>query len=291
MSDSLNDSRILDESFGVANFTLTSSQSSALTITGNLNASGAISDITTLSVSGTSSLNGDVTSSSTQDYTGNVTVANDITLTTTNSQITFTGTVNSEATEANDLTISVGTSEVEFDSAVGGGTDGALGAIGITGALDLDADITSASSLSVSTTSNLGANVTTSGTQTYTGAVTLSTDVILTTTNNNVTFGSTIDSDDASTKRDLTLTLGSGSASVTGIVGATSLDVLTLNSSSSFTAAVTATSIVNAASKTATFSDAVTANITNSGTLLFDTSANKSVTGTIAEARRWCNWN
>ena len=273
LSDSLNDSRILDESFGVANFTLTSSQSSALTITGNLNASGAISDITTLSVSGTSSLNGDVTSSSTQDYTGNVTVANDITLTTTNSQITFTGTVNSEATEANDLTISVGTSEVEFDSAVGGGTDGALGAIGITGALDLDADITSASSLSVSTTSNLGANVTTSGTQTYTGAVTLSTDVILTTTNNNVTFGSTIDSDDASTKRDLTLTLGSGSASVTGIVGATSLDVLTLNSSSSFTAAVTATSIVNAASKTATFSDAVTANITNSGTLLFDTSA------------------
>ena len=33
----------------------------------------------------------------------------------------------------------------------------ALGAIGITGALDLDNDITSASSLSVSTTSNLGA--------------------------------------------------------------------------------------------------------------------------------------
>jgi hypothetical protein len=145
LSDSLNDTRVLDESFGVANFTLTSSQNSSLTITGNLEASGAISDITTLSVSGTSSLNGDVTSSSTQDYTGNVTVANDITLTTTNSQITFTGTVNSEATEANDLTISVGTSEVEFDSAVGGGTDGALGAIGITGALDLDADITSAS--------------------------------------------------------------------------------------------------------------------------------------------------
>jgi hypothetical protein len=44
----------------------------------------------------------------------------------------------------------------------------ALGAIGITGALDLDADITSATSLSVSTTSNLGADVTTSGTQTYT---------------------------------------------------------------------------------------------------------------------------
>jgi autotransporter-associated beta strand protein len=132
---------------------------------GNLNADGAISGLSTLSVTGTSSLNGDVTSSSTQDYTGNVTVDSDITLTTTDSQITFTGTVNSEATEANDLTISVGTSEVEFDSAVGG-TVG-LGAIIITGDLDLDADITSATSLSVSADTNLAANVTTSGTQTY----------------------------------------------------------------------------------------------------------------------------
>ena len=40
---------------------------------------------------------------------------------------------------------------------------------------------------------------------------------------------------------------------------------------------------MNAANKTATFSDAVTANITNAGTLLFNTSTNKSVTGTISE--------
>jgi hypothetical protein len=37
--------------------------------------------------------------------------------------------------------------------------------------LDLDGAITSIVDLSVSTTSNLGADVTTSGTQTYTGAV------------------------------------------------------------------------------------------------------------------------
>ena len=48
------------------------------------------------------------------------------------------------------------------------------------------------------------------------------------------------------------------------------LDVLTLNSSASFTAAVTATSIVNAANKTATFSDDLTAAVTNSGGLLFN---------------------
>jgi hypothetical protein len=196
---------------------------------------------------------------------------NEGTLKVTGTGKTFTGTIgtSTDALELIDIDVAttinnaVYTSDLEVD-----------GAIGTSGT----------SSISVSETSAIGANVTTSGTQTYTGAVTLSADVVLTTTNSNATFGSTIDSDDASTKRDLTLTLGSGTASVTGIVGATSLDVLTLNSNSSFTAAVTATSIVNAASKTATFSDAVTANITNSGTLLFDTSANKSVTGTIAEA-------
>jgi autotransporter-associated beta strand protein len=267
----------------------------ALTITANddLTISGAIGgiaakqpstlDITTTGT-GVLTLSNNITTDNDQTYTaaGGVLLGNNITLTATSSDILFSGTASTIDSTGSTRTLTVSANEIEFDGVVGGSS--ALGAIGITGALDLDAAITSASSLSVSTTSNLGANVTTSGTQTYTGAVTLSADVVLTTTNNNATFSSTIDSDDASTKRDLTLTLGSGSASVTGIVGATSLDVLTLNSSSSFTAAVTATSIVNAASKTATFSDAVTANITNSGTLLFDTSANKSVTGTIAEA-------
>jgi hypothetical protein len=54
-----------------------------------------------------------------------------------------------------------------------GGTQ-TLGAISITGILDLNAAITNATSLSVSSTSNLGADVTTSSTQTYTSGVTLS---------------------------------------------------------------------------------------------------------------------
>ena len=70
----------------------------------------------------------------------------------------------------------------------------ALGAIGITGNLDLDANIVGAASLAVSGSSNLGANVTTTGNQTYTGAVTLSADVTLTTTDSNVVFGSTVNS-------------------------------------------------------------------------------------------------
>jgi hypothetical protein len=259
--------------------TLTLNSTNTTTISAAIGSGTTITSLTTDS-GGTTVISADITSTGNQTYNDNVSLTTDITLT-GGAQLTFAGTVNSSATDETTDADALSTSftETAFEGEVGG-TYG-LGAIIITGDLDLDADITSATSLSVSADTNLAADVTTSSTQQYDGAVTLSADVILTTTNNNATFGSTIDSD--STARDLTLTLGSGSASVTGIVGTTALDVLTLNSSSSFTAAVTASSIVNAASKTATFSDAVTANITNSGTLLFDTSADKSVTGTIAE--------
>jgi hypothetical protein len=115
--------------------------------------------------------------------------ADGITLTTADSQITFSSTVNSEASQANALNISVGSSEVEFDGVIGGGTNGSLGAITITGALDLDAELASATSLTCSLVSDLGADVTTSSTQTYTGAVPPSNCTSnLTTTNSNVTF-------------------------------------------------------------------------------------------------------
>ena len=64
------------------------------------------------------------------------------------------------------------TGTILFDGLVGNSND--LDAITITGNLDLDAAIANTTSISVSGTSNLGANVTTSGTQTYTGATTLS---------------------------------------------------------------------------------------------------------------------
>jgi hypothetical protein len=59
-----------------------------------------------------------------------------------------------------------------------------LGAIAITGDLDLNAAIgngatAGATSLSVSGTTNIGANITTTTTQTFTGAVTLSVDTTL----------------------------------------------------------------------------------------------------------------
>ena len=66
-------------------------------------------------------------------------------------------------TETNNLTVTA--TELQVDGIIGGTQT--LGAISITGILDLNAAITNTTSLSVSGTSNLGADVTTSSTQTY----------------------------------------------------------------------------------------------------------------------------
>jgi hypothetical protein len=194
----------------------------AIIITGNLDLNANIlqsdntAGATSVAVSGTSDLGASVKTTGDQTYTGNTTVSADITLT-GGAQLTFGGTVNSSSTDSASDTdnLSIVFTETEFDGIVGG-TYG-LGVISITGALDLDNDITSATSLSVSTTSNLGADVTTSGTQTYTGAVTLSADVTLTTTDNNITFNGTVNSADA-INRALTINLDNNNNGTTADV-------------------------------------------------------------------------
>ena len=83
---------------------------------------------------------------------------------TTSGNQTYTGAV----------TLSGGTralqgSTVNFVSTLAGGSN----ALTITGILDLDGAATGLTTLLVSDTSNLGANVTTTSTQTYQGAVTM----------------------------------------------------------------------------------------------------------------------
>jgi hypothetical protein len=76
-----------------------------------------------------------------------------------------------------------------------------------------------------------------------------------------------------------------GGTTFTTTVGntANTLALINIDQDTTFSGSVEATAINNAASTTATFSDNVTATITNSGTLLFNTSADKSVTGTIVK--------
>src|SRR5210317_2197825 len=105
-----------------------------------------------LTITGTSDLGGSITTSGTQDYEGAITLTGHTTLV-SGDQITFDTTVNSEGSETNNLTVTATTLQV--DGIIGGIQT--LGAISITGILDLNAAITNATSLSVSSTSNLGA--------------------------------------------------------------------------------------------------------------------------------------
>src|SRR5205823_5429005 len=142
----------------------------SLSITGNAvfgdQAADTVTGVSNLSVSGTTAINTNtVTTSGTQSYTGAVTLANAPTLTGTN--MTFNSTV---AGATNSLSIT--------GNAVFG---------------DQAADtVTGVSNLSVSGTTAINTNtVTTSGTQSYTGAVTLANAPTLTGTN--ITFSSTVD--------------------------------------------------------------------------------------------------
>jgi autotransporter-associated beta strand protein len=80
----------------------------------------------------------------------------------------------------------------------------------------------------VSGASTLANSITTSGTQTYTGAVTLGADTTLTSTNSQISFGSNI----TGSGKDLTISSGSGAITV-GVIGtsAAKLGDLTFNSS------------------------------------------------------------
>jgi fibronectin-binding autotransporter adhesin len=155
--------------------TVRGSGTANVSIAGNLvlnSGANVESSVTSLSVSGTTNLAANVTTANTQTYTGATALSAASTLTTTNSNITFSNTINSSNSTARNLTINTGSGTTQFAGIIGG--TNALGAIGITGNVDLDAAITGASSLSVSGTSNLGANVTTTGVQSYSGTTTLS---------------------------------------------------------------------------------------------------------------------
>jgi hypothetical protein len=125
---------------------------------------------------------------------------------------------------------------------------------------------------SVSGTTTLGANVSTTGTQTYTGAVTVTGTAAtrtITTTADTITFGSTVDSS-ALGANNLTFGAGSGNAVFTGAVGGA-------------TNGATGT-ITGIASQQLTFSDGVAATtIANYGTLLFQASSDKTVSAAITD--------
>ena len=213
----------------------------ALIKVGTLTLSGSILGGASLQVTGTAAIGANVTTTGDQLFQGAAIVSVDTILTNTNSDVTFSSTLNSDATPR-DLTIDTGgnTGTILFSGAVGQTNN--FDVITITGNLDLDADIgaddfsaAGATSIAVSGASNLGEDVTTSGTQTYTGAVTLSGGA-RTLKGSTVTFGSTL----AGGGQNLTITgdavfggnaTGLGALDVSGTLAANATNITATNES------------------------------------------------------------
>jgi hypothetical protein len=191
------------------------------TFSGNVGATKAIGALT---VNGDTSLAASVTTTGTQRYNnpfnswgGATTISAPVTLTTTNSNVTFFGTVNSSSSTPQNLTAALGTGTLVFGDSTADtvGATNRLGNISITGNLDLNAALSNTGTISVSGTSDLGANVTSTSTQTYTGNSTISTPVTLTTTESNITFGGTLASA-SSTAHAITVSIGAGTLNLPG---------------------------------------------------------------------------
>src|SRR5262249_51254223 len=146
----------------------------------------ALTSLTTDATGSTQVNGGAVTTTASQTYNDTVTVKTDTTFTGTN--VTFTKTLNADAAAVSSNVTVNASGITTFGGVVGG----------IKALKSLTTDAAGSTDLN-------GGNVTTTGAQTYNDAVVLSADATLQTTNGNIAFLSTLDSD-TSTARNLTLT-------------------------------------------------------------------------------------
>jgi autotransporter-associated beta strand protein len=187
-----------------------SGNTARINVNSNTNITGA------LTIYGPITLGGNITSGGAQAYHGDVTVSGgNRVLSSTNSNVSFSGAVDSDAVSARSLTVTSGSGFTTFTGDVGGVRG--LGNITLTGGMDLGGDISSASALTVFGASRLGGTVNTSGTQIYGGAVNLTGDTSLTSSTGSLSFQNTVDGASA-----LSLTVGStGRVIFNNVVGAT----------------------------------------------------------------------
>ena len=166
------------------NVSITTGSSSANTIYVNSEILATTGSATFTLTGGTINLAANITTRGSQTYTGAVVInnASGITLTSNNSNITFSSTVNSVAGNYYGLTISNGTGTTTFSGIVGASSGtSALGYLCIN-ATGCSTSSGVAPTLSTGTTI-LSGNVTTNGTQIYGGGVTLNGAAISLTTN------------------------------------------------------------------------------------------------------------
>jgi len=174
---------------------------------------------------------GRVTTSGVQSYGENVFLDNasrTTVLNTTDSAVTFAGTLKNNTSNAEALTITAGTGDVMFVGAVGtNAANGAIGALGITntGTVTFTSTV-DAASVYTATGSTLrikGGRVTTTWSQWYGGDVLLDNalqSTTLTTTNSAVDFRGFV-KNYAATPQSLTVNAGSGDVTFVGVAGVT----------------------------------------------------------------------
>ena len=155
---------------------------------------GGTAALASLTVTGPTTLAGNVTTTGAQTYNSAVTLGATTTMTTSNSAVDFAGTVNAATAGVQGLTVAAGIATVAFNDVVGG-----------TAAL---------ASLTVTSPTTLGGNVTTTGAQTYNSVVTLGASDILTTTNAAITLNGPV----VGGANTLTLSSGAGAQTLSGIV-------------------------------------------------------------------------
>jgi hypothetical protein len=189
---------------------------------------------------GTTKLNGNVTTTGPQTYSDAVTIANNPIL--SGSDINFNNTVDGSS----DLTVNANSGNVTFNGAVG--AESAIGNLtaNSTGTTAFNQTVNAASlTTDAGGTTKLNGNVTTTGPQTYSDAVTIANNPIL--SGSDLTFNNTVDG-----SSDLTVNANSGNVTFNGAIGATTpLTNLTANSKISLGGNVTTTG-------SQTYADAVT---------------------------------
>ncbi len=159
----------------------------------------ALAAVTT-NTGGTANINGgEVTTTGNQDFGDNVVLAADTTfIANAGSEVRFRGTLGGGGTARS---VTVTTANARFDGAVGGAGN-------LISTLDVDG-----------TTRIDAASITTSGTQTYIGAVTVGADTILTATDSAIGFGAGIDGN-TSGGESLQIEAGTADITIGGTIGA-----------------------------------------------------------------------
>ncbi len=197
----------------------------------------------TTDAGGTTVLNGNIATAGAQQFNDAVQLAGDVILSSNNSTLTFNNTLDGTAPGVQMLEVASGSGNITFNGALGNIIQ--LGAVTVnsSGTTSFNSTVNAASlTTDAGGITEIGGDISTTGTQTYNDALVLTGAVTFNTSNSDITFNNTLSGSAGSEN----LTLNSGSGNITANGALTSLGAVTANS----TGIARFNSTVNAASLT-----------------------------------------